>query len=93
MTPDWDDIAKQALSEQGAMCGACGDEPGDRKCRDCERCLTWYVAALRKAGWAPTGELQQQIDQARTELDAIKKELADLTTATTLTAVNGAIQR
>jgi hypothetical protein len=74
-----DEAAMQALSNEGAMCGDCGDQPGDRNCPDCERCLGWYVTALRKAGWAPTAEIQQQIDQATTELAAIKKELADLT--------------
>jgi hypothetical protein len=78
-TADWDNQAIQILSNEGAQCGVCGDQPGDRICPDCERCRRWYVAALRKAGWAPTGELQQQLDQARTELAAIKKELDGLT--------------
>jgi hypothetical protein len=54
--PNWDDIAMQALSDKGAMCGDCGDQPGDRICPDCERCRRWYVAALRDAGWAPRTE-------------------------------------
>ncbi len=78
---DPDEAAKQALSVAGAMCGDCGDEPGDRKCPDCERCLGWYVTALRNAGWAPTSEIQQQIDQATTELAAIKRQMAAITAA------------
>jgi hypothetical protein len=77
-----DDAAIQVLSDQGAQCGACGDEPGDRHCPDCERCRRWYVAALRAAGWSPRSEIQQQMDQATTELAAIKKALADLTATT-----------
>ncbi|MET7713739.1 hypothetical protein [Streptomyces sp. NPDC005407] len=57
----YDDQAKQALSVAGAMCGDCGDEPGDRKCPDCERCLGWYVDALRKAGWAPRAEVIEEV--------------------------------
>jgi hypothetical protein len=59
-TPDVsarDDQAKQALSDAGAQCGVCGDQPGDRICPDCERCYEEYVAALRKAGWAPRAEV------------------------------------
>ncbi|GAA3591072.1 hypothetical protein [Streptomyces osmaniensis] len=78
-----DDAAIQALSEQGAQCGACGDEPGDRRCPDCERCRGWYVAALRAIGWAPRAELQTQLDQAKSELAAIKKQMADLHEALT----------
>lgn len=77
-----DDLAIQVLSDQGAQCGDCGDQPGDRICPNCERCRSWYVAALRKAGWTPSGEIQQQLDQARTELAAIKKDLAGLLAAT-----------
>ena len=73
-----DDAAIQVLSNEGAQCGVCGDQPGDRICPDCERCRGWYVAALRKAGWAPRSEIQQQLDQARTELAGIKKELDGL---------------
>lgn len=66
-----DDAAMQVLSEQGAQCGNCGDEPGDRNCPDCERCRGWYVDALRKAGWAPRAEtLQQAVSVARTRADA-----------------------
>lgn len=77
-----DETALQALSDAGAVCGDCGDQPGDRVCPDCERCRRWYVAALRKAGWAPRAEIQQQIDQANTELAALKKQLNDLSTTT-----------
>ncbi len=77
---DYDEQAIQVLSDEGAQCGVCGDEPGDRVCPDCERCRRWYVAALRKAGWAPTGELQQQLEKARAELAAIKQDLAQITT-------------
>jgi hypothetical protein len=77
-----DDQAIQVLSNEGAQCGDCGDEPGDRTCPDCERCRGWYVAALRKAGWAPRAELQAQIDKAIAELAAIKKELDGLTALT-----------
>lgn len=52
----FDNAAMQALSDAGAQCGDCGDQPGDRICPDCERCYGWYVAALRKAGWAPRAE-------------------------------------
>ncbi len=78
-TADWDNQAIQILSNEGAQCGDCGDQPGDRICPACERGRGWYVAALRKAGWAPTGELQQQLEKARAELAAIKKELDGLT--------------
>jgi hypothetical protein len=73
-----DDAAIQVLSNEGAQCGDCGDQPGDRICPDCERCRGWYVAALRKAGWAPRAEIQQQIDNAQAELAAIKRDLAAL---------------
>jgi hypothetical protein len=56
-----DDAAIQILSEQGAQCGDCGDQPGDRICPDCERCRRWYVAALRKAGWAPRSEVLSEV--------------------------------
>lgn len=66
-----DDTAMQALSDAGAICGECGDEPGDRNCPDCERCYRDYVAALRKAGWAPRAEtLLQAVSVARTRADA-----------------------
>lgn len=70
-----DDAAVQALSNAGAMCGVCGDEPGDRTCPDCERCRRRYVTALRAAGWAPLAEVQA-------ELAALKKDLANLTGGT-----------
>ena len=80
-----DDLAIQILSNEGAQCGdwgICGDQPGDRVCPSCEKVRARYVAALRAAGWAPRAELQQQIDQAQTELAAIKKQLDRLTTVT-----------
>jgi hypothetical protein len=52
-----DNKAMQALSDAGAQCGVCGDQPGDRICPDCERCYRSYVAALRAAGWAPRAEV------------------------------------
>ncbi|MER7806112.1 hypothetical protein [Streptomyces sp900116325] len=52
-----DNKAMQALSDAGAQCGVCGDQPGDRTCPDCERCYRQYVAALRAAGWAPRAEV------------------------------------
>lgn len=55
-----DELARQSLSNAGAMCGSCGDEPGDRKCPDCERCLGRYVTALREAGWAPRAEVLRE---------------------------------
>ncbi|MFI8792621.1 hypothetical protein [Streptomyces sp. NPDC055105] len=71
-TPDWDDIAIQTLSNEGAQCGDCGDQPGDRICPACEKFRRSYVAALRAAGWAPRAEtfehaaahLEQIADQA-----------------------------
>lgn len=51
-----DDQAVQILSNEGAQCGTCGDEPGARTCPNCEKCRTGYVAALRAAGWAPRAE-------------------------------------
>ena len=55
-----DDQAMQALSTAGAQCGSCGDEPGDRRCPDCERCYKRYVKALRAAGWAPRAEVLRE---------------------------------
>lgn len=55
-----DDKAMQALSDAGAQCGDCGDQPGDRICPDCERCYGWYVTALRAAGWAPRAEVRAE---------------------------------
>lgn len=50
------DRLAQALSNAGAVCGDCADQPGDRTCPDCERCYEWYVQATRAAGWAPREE-------------------------------------
>jgi hypothetical protein len=78
---DADDAAVQVLSNEGAQCGdwgICGDQPGDRICPNCEKVRARYVAALREAGWAPRSEIQEHLDQARAELDGIKKQLADV---------------
>lgn len=56
-----DDRAIQVLSDQGAQCGDCGDEPGDRVCPDCEKYRRWYVDALRAAGWAPRDEVLREV--------------------------------
>ncbi|WP_406417979.1 hypothetical protein [Streptomyces sp. NBC_01614] len=72
-----DDRAIQVLSDQGAQCGDCGDQPGDRICPDCERCRGWYVAALRKAGWAP----QPEHDALVAEVRRLRDEVAALTEA------------
>ena len=74
-----DDIAVQVLSNEGAQCGTCGNEPGNRTCEYCEKCRARYIAALRAIGWAPRDEIQGQLDQALTELAAIKRQLATLT--------------
>lgn len=67
-----DDRAVQVLSISGAMCGVCGDEPGDRNCADCERVRRGYIADLRAAGWAPKGdalrELADRVDPQRPEI-------------------------
>jgi hypothetical protein len=55
-----DDSAMQALSDAGAQCGECGDEPGDRICPDCERHYQWCVEALRKVGWVPRAEAMNE---------------------------------
>ncbi|WP_392838670.1 hypothetical protein [Streptomyces sp. LN500] len=60
---DFDDKAMQALSDAGAQCGVCGDQPGDRICPDCERCYRSYVAALRAAGWAPRAEVLNEASE------------------------------
>lgn len=52
-----DNTAMQALSDAGAQCGDCGDQPGDRICPACELHYGWCVAALRTAGWAPRVEV------------------------------------
>jgi hypothetical protein len=79
ITNRFDDQAIQVLSDEGAQCGNCGDEPGDRCCPDCEKFRAGYVAALRAAGWAPRSEIQEQLDQATRELAAIKRQLTILT--------------
>ena len=91
-TTSADDHAIQVLSDEGAQCGVCGDQPGDRICPDCERCRGWYVAALRKAGWAPTAEIQQQLDQAIAELAALKKQITEAIYLAAGPAVDGIFQ-
>lgn len=67
-----DDVAVQVLSNEGAQCGDCGDQPGDRICPACERCRRWYVAALRAAGWAPRLEVLGEAVQAAQGLGYIE---------------------
>lgn len=55
-----DDVAMQTLSDAGAQCGICGDQPGDRICPDCERCYEEYVKALRRAGWTSRAEVLRE---------------------------------
>lgn len=64
-----EDQAVQILSNEGAQCGNCGDQPGDRNCPDCEKCRRGYVAALVAAGWGPQAQpagrdLRNRIAQA-----------------------------
>jgi hypothetical protein len=73
-----DDHAIQILSNEGAQCGACSDEPGERACPDCEKARARYVAALRAAGWASKAEreaLLAEIRRLRTELAEAREEL------------------
>jgi hypothetical protein len=70
---DFDDKAMQALSDAGAQCGVCGDQPGDRTCPDCEHCYRQYVAALRAAGWAPRTEV---LDEAAGYFDQFPSNTA-----------------
>lgn len=73
-----DDQAVQILSNEGAQCGSCGDEPGDRTCPDCEKCRARYVAALRAGGWAPRDQaLIEAAVQARAALAALCYDLED----------------
>lgn len=68
-----DDAAMQALSDAGAQCGVCGDQPGDRICPDCERCYETYVEALRKAGWAPRTEVLHEAEaRLRTQAESLR---------------------
>ncbi|MFH8336925.1 hypothetical protein [Streptomyces sp. AM6-12] len=76
---DLDDQAVQILSNEGAQCGVCGDEPGDRTCPDCEKCRARYVAALRAAGWAPRPErdaMAAEIRRLRAENNQLATRLA-----------------
>ncbi|MET9445438.1 hypothetical protein [Streptomyces sp. NPDC006610] len=72
-----DDRAVQVLSQAGAMCGVCGDEPGDRKCPDCESCRRDYLECLyEEAGWGPTAELRAEIDRLRAERHTTNEALS-----------------
>lgn len=76
-TSQHDDKAMQALSNAGAQCGVCGDQPGDRDCPDCERCYREYVKALRAAGWAPRSETYREAaDEVAAERDATDVNVA-----------------
>lgn len=69
-----DDQAVQILSNEGAQCGSCGDQPGDRVCPDCEKVRAGYVAALRAAGWTP--QVERPTSGPRVEqLEAILSEV------------------
>lgn len=46
MSAPLSELVADALSKAGAFCGACGFEPGDRGCPDCERCWASYADAL-----------------------------------------------
>lgn len=71
-----DDRAVQVLSQAGAMCGVCGDEPGDRKCPDCESCRRDYLECLYgEAGWGPTAALLAEVERLKAELAGVRKEL------------------
>jgi len=77
LSPDEQEIrnpAMQALSNAGAVCGNCGDEPGDRTCPDCERIYRTYLSALRDAGWAPRTET---LHQAATDLSSACPDHSD----------------
>jgi hypothetical protein len=64
-----DDRAVQVLSQAGAMCGVCGDEPGDRKCPDCESCRRDYLECLyEEAGWGPRAALLAEVERLKAEL-------------------------
>lgn len=73
-----DDFAVQILSDEGAQCGDCGDQPGDRICPDCEKCRHRYVLALRAAGWGPTGAFIAEVQRLAGELAERTEELAFL---------------
>ena len=51
--PDAVEVTREQLiqdfSDAGAMCGDCGDEPGDRNCPHCEKVRGWYADAARHA--------------------------------------------
>lgn len=82
-----DDFAVQILSDEGAQCGDCGDQPGDRICPDCEKCRHRYVLALRAAGWGPTTALIGEVQRLSTELAKVAEFVAER--AEYITAING----
>lgn len=74
--PPSDDLAVQVLSDEGAQCGDCSDQPGDRICPACEKCRRDYVLALRAAGWGPTAALIAEVQRLHVDLDRLKGALA-----------------
>lgn len=77
MSQQHDDHAIQILSNEGAQCGTCGDEPGDRNCPDCEKFRAGYVAALRAAGWAPQPEHEAMAAEIRRLRAAVAAVIAE----------------
>jgi hypothetical protein len=74
-----DDRAVQVLSQAGAMCGVCGDEPGDRKCPDCESCRRDYLECLyEEAGWGPTAALLAEVERLKAALASAREDAAFL---------------
>jgi hypothetical protein len=71
-----DELAVQVLSDAGAMCGVCGDEPGDRNCEDCERVRRGYIADLRASGWRPATALAATVQRLKAELGEVAAEVA-----------------
>jgi hypothetical protein len=72
-----DDRAVQVLSQAGAMCGVCGDEPGDRKCPDCESCRRDYLECLYgEAGWGPRAALLAEVEHLKAELASAREDAA-----------------
>jgi hypothetical protein len=74
-----DDRAVQVLSQAGAMCGVCGDEPGDRKCPDCESCRRDYLECLyEEAGWGPRAALLAEVERLKAALSEAANQVAEL---------------
>lgn len=96
MTQPLDDHAIQILSNEGAQCGVCGDQPGDRTCPDCEKCRADYMAALRAAGWAPSEErdaMAAEIRRLRAQVARVKRLHDNLAAETDLTSPDDPITR